>query len=137
MTALRAGCCLAALLAGLGCKSSLMSLRAPESTAPAVTAAAPLPPLRPIADTQKPESLDQGSRSISLVSHQEPIPVPDREPMLAAESTLPGVVSREWLQAEIEAHNPSLEAMLAAAQAAAQLYPQRVALDDPVLMGMI
>jgi outer membrane protein TolC len=47
------------------------------------------------------------------------------------------VLSREWLQAEIEARNPSLEAMIAAWQAAAQLYPQRVALEDPVLMGMI
>jgi outer membrane protein TolC len=47
------------------------------------------------------------------------------------------VLSREWLHAEIEARNPSLEAMIAAWQAAAQLYPQRVALDDPVLMGMI
>jgi outer membrane protein TolC len=47
------------------------------------------------------------------------------------------VLSREWLQAEVEARNPSLEAMIAAWQAAAQLYPQRVALDDPMLMGMI
>jgi cobalt-zinc-cadmium efflux system outer membrane protein len=48
-----------------------------------------------------------------------------------------GVLSRHWLQAEVEARNPTLEAMAAAWQAAAQLYPQRVALDDPVLMGMI
>ena len=47
------------------------------------------------------------------------------------------VLSREWLAAEVEARNPSLEAMLAAWQAAAQRYPQRVALDDPMLMGMI
>jgi outer membrane protein, heavy metal efflux system len=37
----------------------------------------------------------------------------------------------------MEARNPSLEAMIAAWQAASQLYPQKVALDDPVLMGMI
>jgi cobalt-zinc-cadmium efflux system outer membrane protein len=48
-----------------------------------------------------------------------------------------GVLSRQWLQAEVEARNPTLEAMAAAWQAAAQIYPQRVALDDPVLMGMI
>jgi outer membrane protein TolC len=48
-----------------------------------------------------------------------------------------GVLSRHWLQAEVEARNPTLEAMAAAWQAAAQVYPQRVALDDPVLMGMI
>jgi outer membrane protein, heavy metal efflux system len=46
-------------------------------------------------------------------------------------------MSREWLAAEVEARNPSLEAMIAAWQAAAQRYPQQVALDDPMLMGMI
>jgi outer membrane protein TolC len=48
-----------------------------------------------------------------------------------------GALSRQWLQTEIEARNPSLEAMISAWQAATQLYPQRVALDDPMLMGMI
>jgi hypothetical protein len=47
------------------------------------------------------------------------------------------VLSREWLQAEVEARNPSLEAMMAAWQAAAQRYPQQIALDDPMLMGML
>src|SRR5439155_15187227 len=53
------------------------------------------------------------------------------------QEVMESVLSRPWLQAEIEARNPTLEAMVAAWQAAAQLYPQRVALDDPVLMGMI
>jgi hypothetical protein len=41
------------------------------------------------------------------------------------------VLSREWLAAEIEARNPSLDAMVAAWQAAAQLYPQRIAPTTP------
>jgi outer membrane protein TolC len=78
------------------------------------------------------------------VAYQEPLPTPadDSPPLrpaqvIADEPTSGETLSREWLQAEIEIRNPSLEAMIAAWQAAAQLYPQRVALDDPVLMGMI
>ena len=75
---------------------------------------------------------------ITAANFQEPLPGP-------AVGTLSGttpevmesVLSRQWLQAEVEARNPTLEAMVAAWQAAAQVYPQRVALDDPVMMGMI
>src|SRR5207244_9492835 len=65
-----------------------------------------------------------------------PRPALDQSPA-ATQEVMESVLSRPWLQAEIEARNPTLEAMIAAWQAAAQLYPQRVALDDPVLMGMI
>src|SRR5688572_10668865 len=77
------------------------------------------------------------SATVVPVAFQEPIPKPDNMPSPSDERVSGGVLSLDWLQAEIEARNPSLEAMLAAAQAAAQLYPQRVALDDPMLMGMI
>lgn len=43
----------------------------------------------------------------------------------------------EQLVAEVEARNPSLQAMVAAWQAAAQKYPQAVALDDPMFMAML
>jgi outer membrane protein TolC len=80
---------------------------------------------------------------VQSVAFQESLPQPANSPSpalrLAVESPefVGGVLSREWLQAEVESRNPSLEAMIAAWQAAAQLYPQRVALDDPMLMGML
>mgnify|MGYP000055982308 CR=1 FL=1 len=50
---------------------------------------------------------------------------------------LPEVLSLSWLVTEIEARNPTLEALMAAWQAAAQRGPQQRALDDPMLMGML
>lgn len=49
----------------------------------------------------------------------------------------PEVLSLSWLVAEVEAKNPTLEALRAAWQAAAQRAPQQRALDDPMLMGML
>jgi cobalt-zinc-cadmium efflux system outer membrane protein len=50
---------------------------------------------------------------------------------------LPEVLSLSWLVTEIETRNPTLEALMAAWQAAAQRGPQQRALDDPMLMGML
>jgi outer membrane protein TolC len=68
---------------------------------------------------------------IAAAAHQESLP-PPQEPAPAS-----GVLSREGLIAEVEARNPSLAAMVAAWQAAAQRYPQAVALDDPMFMGLV
>lgn len=46
-------------------------------------------------------------------------------------------LSLAQLVAEVEARNPSLQAMVAAWQAAAAKYPQAVALDDPMFMAML
>lgn len=48
----------------------------------------------------------------------------------ASQEIVGEVLSRAWLPAQIEARSPSLEAMIAVWQAAAQVYPQQVALDD-------
>jgi outer membrane protein TolC len=74
---------------------------------------------------------------ITKVAFQEPLPQPSAQLSTGAVEIVGDVLSREWLSAEVEARNPSLEAMVAAWQAAAQRYPQQVALDDPMLMGMI
>lgn len=119
MNALRA-CCAAAVLAAFGCRTSQLApprpqLAPPVNAAPATSA--PAPPLAPVA-------------------YQEPLP-PAPPPGAMSEEFNTDVLSREWLAAEIEARNPSLEAMVAAWQAAEQRYPQQVALDDPTLMGML
>jgi len=69
---------------------------------------------------------------LAQAAFQEPLP-----PGPPGNEVLGDVLSREWLAAEIEARHPSLEAMAAAWQAALQRYPQQIALDNPMLMGMI
>jgi outer membrane protein, heavy metal efflux system len=116
--------CLAALLSAafLGCKTAPI--------APSATAAPTSAPL--------PSQAATSPAPVSNVAFHEPLPQPIGEPPPPSSHELMGdVLSREWLQAQIEARNPSLEAMIAAWQAATQLYPQKVALDDPMLMGMI
>lgn len=122
MNSLRAIVCLA--VAGLslaGCKSAPSAARAPA----------------PLAST--PVAVSPDPRDIQPVAYQEPLPTPTSPGILQHDQIeFPdGTLTRQWLQAEIEARNPSLEAMISAWQAATQLYPQRVALDDPMLMGMI
>jgi cobalt-zinc-cadmium efflux system outer membrane protein len=89
--------------------------------------------------TSIPASSASVSENIRPVGYQEPISAPTAVGHSPREQIeFPdGALTRAWLQAEIETRNPSLEAMVSAWQAAMQLYPQRVALDDPLLMGMI
>ncbi|MBW8884623.1 MAG: hypothetical protein JF612_07565, partial [Planctomycetia bacterium] len=90
-----------------------------------------------VAKDSRPLAVSEPVR-VAPANFQESLPGPVVDSPLAATSeVMEGVLSRQWLQAEVEARNPTLEAMAAAWQAAAQIYPQRVALDDPVLMGMI
>src|SRR4051812_13823193 len=122
MNSLRAACCLAvAWLVLPGCKSG--------------------PPARPTAApiAIAPAAPSQTKSDIQPVAYQEPLPIPTTPPISPHDQIeFPdGMLTRQWLQTEIEARNPSLEAMISAWQAATQLYPQRVALDDPMLMGMI
>ncbi len=51
-------------------------------------------------------------------------------------ANLDGELQLESFVAAVEAKHPSLQAMVAAWQAAAQRYPQAVALDDPMFMAM-
>jgi outer membrane protein, heavy metal efflux system len=127
--------CFAALLpmAALGCKSApIRPAASKEQASPPFPAGVPASQpivLRPPAASPHP---------IATVNFQESLPLsPGPAPTSIHEAFAGDVLSREWLQAEVEARNPSLEAMVSAWQAAAQVYPQRVALDDPVLMGMI
>lgn len=76
--------------------------------------------------------------TVERAAHQEPLPSPT--PPEVPEALDPGAVNAELsvdgFTAAVEARYPSVEAMLAAWQAAAQRYPQAVALDDPMFMGM-
>jgi outer membrane protein TolC len=121
-------------LAALGCKSAQVASTAQVRTNPAgVTPDTS----RPSADAGRVASPVSAVAPVAAVAFQEALPHPVEQLPPGAEDIAGDVLSREWLSAEIEALNPSLEAMVAAWQAAAQRYPQQVALDDPMLMGMI
>jgi outer membrane protein, heavy metal efflux system len=70
------------------------------------------------------------------VAYQAPIiaPGPTPDPLRETEK---GELSLDELLVEVEARNPSLQAALAAWNAAAQRYPQAVSLDDPMFTYMI
>ena len=72
---------------------------------------------------------------IERVAHQESLPSPAPPETLEAAGE-DGELTVDEFTAAVEARYPSLEAMLAAWQAAAQKYPQAIALDDPMFMGM-
>jgi outer membrane protein TolC len=136
MMMLRTYCCATGLLlAVIGCKTAPLASPVSAQSALVAVSRAAVPSETAV---RKASATTKGPQPTVTVDFQEPLPTPPG----AQVSNYPqeiatDVLSREWLQAEVEARNPSLEAMISAWQAAAQLYPQRVALDDPMLMGMI
>jgi outer membrane protein, heavy metal efflux system len=86
--------------------------------------------VRPAPASEAPQT-----QAVVPVSHQELAPAvlppaasgTNEDPVLAGSE-----LSLEALLAAVEQRNPSLEGMIAAWQAAAQRYPQAVALDDPM-----
>ncbi|HUE75145.1 MAG TPA: TolC family protein [Pirellulaceae bacterium] len=127
---------------------------------PGVIAGAPPPPLgryepapsSPLPETSPPRRDVQRPLTPAVVvpaAHQQPEPLPspsDRaEPPPQPPATTDderanegeGSLSLAQLIAEVEERNPSLQAMTAAWQAAAERYPQAVALDDPMFMAML
>jgi outer membrane protein TolC len=72
---------------------------------------------------------------LTNVSYEEPLPEGSGsiQPGLKSQTEL----SAEDLVQEVEARNPSLQALVAAWQAAAQRYPQAISLEDPMFMAMV
>ncbi len=130
------------IAAMVGCRSSSVwqsqSVGAPTQGVGSLSRNQTVPIGNPIvAKNSRPLSASEPA-TVAAASFQEPLPrLAVDGPSVDNSLVVEGVLSRHWLQAEVEARNPTLEAMAAAWQAAAQVYPQRVALDDPVLMSMI
>ena len=139
MILLRACCFVAAVsLATVGCRSS--QIASPALARPTSVDVAEIPSPVAVADSlERPPLRDVVP--VVAIELQEPLPLPVRLPSddadQAQQEVIGDVLSREWLEAEVEALNPSLGAMISAWQAAAQRYPQEIALDDPMFMGMI
>jgi outer membrane protein, heavy metal efflux system len=117
-----------AVMAGCG-----LSQTAVRRTAPVEAAAAS----RPVALAPSQPTQHQDQNPVRQVVHQLPA-VATSEAMQddglfsgQAELVLPD------LMREVEARNPSIQAMAFAWRAAAQRYPQAVSLDDPMFMTMV
>jgi len=122
MNVLRA-LCAAAMFAATGCQTARFT-------------ASPTQP-RGISHSLPVPASEVVAAPLALTAFQEPLPpvMPPGPPPV--DVLVENVLSRQWLAAEIEARHPSLEAMAAAWRAAMQRYPQQIALDNPMLMGMI
>ncbi len=70
--------------------------------------------------------------SFSLLEDVSPTPINDRDDPFAGQDELP----LDELVAAVKARNPSLQAAMAAWSAAANKYPQAIALDDPMFQSM-
>ncbi len=105
MKVARTYCCAALLLVAIGCKTAPLASSAPAQ--PAVVTVSRRTPssensaaLATVAVTRP--------RSVAAVDFQEPLPVPPAEQVGNSSQEVVGdVLTREWLQAEVEARKPS------------------------------
>jgi hypothetical protein len=126
MISLRAWCCAGLLpLAAVGCKTA-------QVVAPATAQSAALAEAAPLVSSRRQQETPSAAvvaPPVAAVDFQDALPMPALQAGTSSGEVIGDVLSREWLQVEVEARNPSLEAMIAAWQAAAQRYPQQIALD--------
>ncbi len=85
----------------------------------------PLPPVDKPADGAARQASFEAPAVEAAPAPSEDLPFPPQ-----GELSLPGLLR------EVEARNPSIQAMAAAWQAMAQRYPQAISLDDPMFMAM-
>ena len=108
-----------------GCRSA-----PPPTPPPPALTMANRPSAPPVSQVQQPSVVTQVAYQPETTPAVPP-PVSQEEPLAASvELSLPELIS------EVDACNPSLQAMIAAWHAAAQRYPQVVSLDDPMFMAM-
>ncbi|HTM55253.1 MAG TPA: TolC family protein [Pirellulales bacterium] len=125
----RAGFCArfaAVTLLIAGCSSA--KTRTPQRSVIEASRPQAVPVEASSASAEPPPAAVQTARRLPVVQSTSPI-----EPVAflsEAELSLPELVR------EVEARNPSVQAMVYAWQAMAQRYPQAVALDDPMFMAM-
>jgi cobalt-zinc-cadmium efflux system outer membrane protein len=114
--------CAVTIVAFAGCQSMRTDLGHPTSS--------------PNIKSEAPSSIEQWSElGITTVSLEKENPATQDGNDFAATSD--AELSLAWLIDEVQTRNPSLQAMVAAWQAAAQRYPQAVSLEDPMFMAMV
>jgi outer membrane protein TolC len=130
-----AGLLCAALFTGCtsAAKQANVAWRKPLPRPPQVAIFADNAPARPAENPSK-----AGSATVKVVSHEEladdlPLPASGGEDLFVGRSEL----ELSELVREVQGRNQSLQALLAAWGAAAQRYPQVIALDDPMFQAMV
>lgn len=99
---------------------------------------------RNVSRVEKPCQTDISSEQIAPVPNQPTLTnvcyeesVPSNGVSMKAGYKSQAELSAESLVQEVEARNPTLQALIAAWQSAAQRYPQAISLDDPMFMAMM
>ncbi len=101
-------------------------------------------PLREVARVDQPGDVsmpadqitpDTKQPALTNVSYEEP--VSDNNAAVESDFESQTELSAERLVDEVEARNPTLQALVAGWQAAAQRYPQAISLEDPMFMAMV
>ncbi len=82
-------------------------------------------------------NIETASTPVNSVAFEQELPSPDEAVELPSVPVEEMELSLPILVAEVRARNPSLQAMAAAWQAAAQRYPQAISLEDPMFMAMM
>lgn len=130
-------CRFAAILAALACCfGGCRSAPAPRTSAgqsESVVAAHP----KSVSDPPPSQQSEARNPPVKLVALQKPPSEPEVLPTPTVQETgLDEELGLQEFVAEVVARHPSVQSMAAAWQAAAQRYPQVVALDDPMFMVM-
>ncbi len=97
------------------------------------------PPAKQPSAVAADKSLPSSTDATVPVAYQETFPTrvdESVEPHVANASQFNGVLDVNQLVAEVHAQNRSLQAMVATWRAAAERYPQAIALDDPMFTSM-
>ena len=146
-----AGVALAVGFTSFGCRTTKTSVAKPSAPAPLIARAVPLPPTG--YDARSESSVVRTASAVAIpatTSQQRPDDARPAAHLVRAEEIIanppapvsdvpqPGAhLELEWLVPAVIARNPDIQSAIAAWQAAAQRYPQEVALDDPMFSLML
>jgi outer membrane protein TolC len=125
----------------------------PVAAAPAssIARAVPLPPTENVPHSDSSSVRNASAVALTAATPQPPDPdtrpashlikaeeIPANPPIAVGEVSQPAAhLELEWLVAAVIARNPDIQSAIAAWRAAAQRYPQAVALDDPMFGLML
>jgi outer membrane protein, heavy metal efflux system len=145
-----AGLALAVGFTSFGCRTAETSVAKPSASAPLIARSVPLPPTG--YDAHSESSVVRAASAVAIpatTSQQLPDDARPAAHLVRAEEIIanppaPVVVPQpgahlelEWLVPAVIARNPDIQSAIAAWRAAAQRYPQEVALDDPMFGLML
>lgn len=127
-------CAVAVLLAGCQTTANRSATPANVIEPSVMSAACRSEPIDATITSATPPATPTSAAGAVRTSFEEEAPAPSSVNPVTA--PLQEALTLPWLMAEVEARNPSLQAMAAAWRAAAARYPQAISLEDPMFMAM-